>query len=931
MEDQEQEQEEDIIIITIINSKPSQSSLTKTPLIPLQKIPNCKLPTLLSLTNFLFKTAKEDRRNSSFGFVLNYFLLWRFDYHVFRTNKWIDNFDFCPTERAMTTLEKRSFSELLIEIKELVTEVSSLAQYSETQREILAEFEILVEKLVPILDGLMDNIIKFKDHPPVRKAVESLGSELKRAKALLKTPETKSFIKQVEDVVHDLGRSLGLVLFSSLDVSTELKDKIGMLHKDLMNTRFDMSSFASTSYDSGVVSEIEVEEEIQEEKRVCFGIDEVSLQVKCGDDEQLKFALLELNELIGDERVSSEWISDEGVIPILFNRLSSSNSENRLCIVQLLRRLASDNADNKEKMADVGFLSAVVKSLLRDKEERKEAVGLLLDLSDLQSVRRRLGRIQGCIVMLVALLNGDDLVASHHAGKLLNALSSNTQNALHMAEAGYFKPLVQYLNEGSDMSKILMATALSRMELTDQSRASLGEDGAIEPLVRMFSIGKLEAKLSALSALQNLSNLTENVHRLISSGIVASLLQLLFSVTSVLMNLREPASVILAKIAESESILVNPDVAQQMLSLLNLTSPVIQNHLLQALNSIASHSRAGKVRRKMKEHGAIQLLLPFLMETNIKIRSSALNLLYTLSKDSPEELTDQLGETYIKTIINIISSSIFDSEKAAAVGILSHLPISDKKLTDMLKKANLVPIMVSILTSRSEVSKETTCWLEESITGLLIRFTNPSDKKLQLYSAEQGVIPLLVKLLSSGSPVTKCRAATSLAQLSQNSSSLSKSRKSRWSCVPPSADGFCEVHNGYCFVKSTFCLVKAGAVSPIIQILEGKEREADEAALSALATLLRDEMWENGSNCIAKMSGIPAIIKVLESGSIKAQEKALWILEKVFGAQEHRVNYGGSAQVVLIDLAQQGDSRLKSMTAKLLAQLELLQVQSSYF
>lgn len=830
----------------------------------------------------------------------------------------------------MTTMEKRRFSELLIEIKELVIEVSSLAQYSETQREILAEFEILVEKLVPILDGLMDNIIKFKDHPPVRKAVESLGSELKRAKALLKTQGTKSFVKQVEDVVHDLGRSLGLVLLASLEVSTDLKDKIGVLHKDLMNTRFDMSSFASTSYDSGVVSEIEVEEEIQEEKRVCFGMDEVSLQIKCGDDEQLKFALLELNELIGDKRVSSEWISDEGVIPILFNRLSSSKSENRLCIVQLLRRLASDNADNKEKMADVGFLSAVVKSLVRDEEERKEAVGLLLDLSDLQSVRRRLGRIQGCIVMLVALLNGDDLVASHHAGKLLNALSSNTQNALHMAEAGYFKPLVQYLNAGSDMSKILMATALSRMELTDQSRVSLGEDGAIEPLVRMFSIGRLEAKLSALSALQNLSNLTENVHRLISSGIVASLLQLLFSVTSVLMNLREPASAILAKIAESESILVNPDVAQQMLSLLNLTSPVIQNHLLQALNSIASHSRAGKVRRKMTEHGAIQLLLPFL-ETNIKIRSSALNLLYTLSKDLAEELTDQLGETYIKTIINIISSSTFDSEKAAAVGILSHLPNSDKKLTDTLKKANLVPIMVSILTSRSEVSKETTCWLEESVTGLLIRFTNPSDKKLQLYSTEQGVIPLLVKLLSSGSPVTKCRAATSLAQLSQNSSSLSKSRKSRWSCVPPSADGFCEVHNGYCFVKSTFCLVKAGAVSPIIQILEGEEREADEAALSALATLLRDEMWENGSNCIAKMSGIPAIIKVLESGSIKAQEKALWILEKIFGAEEHRVNYGESAQVVLIDLAQQGDSRLKSTTAKLLAQLELLQVQSSYF
>lgn len=99
-------------------------------------------------------------------------------------------------------------------------------------------------------------------------------------------------------------------------------------------------------------------------------------------------------------------------------------------------------------MADAEYLSMLVKSLTRDVEERREAVGLLLDLSDLTAVKRRLGRIQGCIVMLVAMLNGDDPVAAHNAGKLLNALSSNTQNALHMAEAGYFKPLVQYLKEG---------------------------------------------------------------------------------------------------------------------------------------------------------------------------------------------------------------------------------------------------------------------------------------------------------------------------------------------------------------------------------------------------------------------------------------------------------------------------------------------------
>lgn len=481
------------------------------------------------------------------------------------------------------------------------------------------------------------------------------------------------------------------------------------------------------------------------------------------------------------------------------------------------------------------------------------------------------------------------------------------------------------------MTKILMATALSRLELTDHSKLSLGEDGVIEPLVNMFKSGKLESKLSALNALQNLSSLTENAQRLTRSGIVASLLQLLFSVTSVLMTLREPASAILARIAQSEPVLVNPDVVHQMLSLLNLSSPIIQSHLLEALASIAAHPDALKVRRKMKEKGALQLLLPFLMETNTRIRSKALHLLYTLSKDLTEELTEHLDDTHLVNIVNIISSSTSDSEKADAVSLLSNLPVSDKKVTDILKKANLLPILISIMSSSTGSNSPARSNLVQSVAGLMIWFTNPSDKKLQLLSAEQGLIPLLVKFLSTGSPITKSRAATSLAQLSQNSLSLRRSRKSTWFCVPPSGDAHCEVHDRYCVVKSTFCLVKAGAVPLLIQILEDKEKEAVEAALTALSNLLQDEIWEGGANCIAKSSGVQAIVKVLEVGDVKVQEKALWMLERIFRVEEQRVKYGESAQVVLIDLAQKSDSRLKSAVAKVLAELELLQVQSSYF
>ncbi|KAL6980995.1 hypothetical protein U1Q18_022631 [Sarracenia purpurea var. burkii] len=817
-------------------------------------------------------------------------------------------------------MKSRSFSETASETETSADESGSPAKEIKMEFDIFNEFSVFIEKSSSILSELKDS--KLIDTPSIQKAVESLETEVQRSKALMRRANSGPLLKkQIEVITHDLGRSLGLVLFASRDVPMLSKEKIEALCREMMSARFDSSSKSELGND------VETE---KTEERIALDINDVVLQLKYGNDDEFKSALSVFTFLIRDNTITSDRICNEGVIPILFTRLGSSKANDRVTIIQILRSLTSRNDETKDKMTDAGYLTTLVKSLARDVQEQREAVGLLLSISNVPAVRRRIGKVQGCIIMLVAILNSNDPVASGDAGKLLNALSSNTQNALHMAEAGYFKPLVQYLKEGSDMSMILMATALSRMELTDKSKASLGAEGAIEPLVQMFNGGKLEAKLSALSALQNLSGLKENIQRLIGTGIVSSLLQLLFFVTSVLMTLREPASAILAKIAESESVLVNQDVAQQMLSLLNLSGPGIQYHLLQALNSISNHQSASKVRRKMKENGAIQLLLPFLTENNTRIRTGALDLIYTLSKDSSEDLPELLEETHLNILTNIVSFGISESEKAASVGIISNLPVTNKKATDILKKANLLPILISMLSLSPGISTPTTCWLIESIAGLLVRFTVPTDKKLQQFSVECGVIPLLVKLLSTGSLVAKSRAATSLAQLSQNTLSLRRSRTSRWLCVPPT-EALCEVHDCHCSVKGTFCIVKAAAVSPMIRILDGNGREADEAVLVALSTLLEDEIWENGSNYIVKMSGVQGIIKVIEQGNFKAQEKALWILERIFRVEDHRKQYGESAQVVLIDLAQKGDHKLKSTTAKLLAQLELLQLQSSYF
>jgi vacuolar protein 8 len=55
------------------------------------------------------------------------------------------------------------------------------------------------------------------------------------------------------------------------------------------------------------------------------------------------------------------------------------------------------------------------------------------------------------------------------------------------------------------------------------------------------------------------------------------------------------------------------------------------------------------------------------------------------------------------------------------------------------------------------------------------------------------------------------------------------------------------------------------------------------------------------------------------------------MLERVFRLDDHRERYGEIAQALLIDLAQKGDTSLKPMIGKILAHLELLQTQSSYF
>lgn len=254
----------------------------------------------------------------------------------------------------------RSFLEHVKQLQALSKEVASLARNSEYEIDMFNEFADIVEKFSPVFDHLKDND-KVMATAPILKAVDSLEKELRRANSLIKSSNSRLVSKQMEDLTQDMGRSLGLVLFASVELEVDVKEKIGSLHRELMNARFDKSLSSSPiqtprpSLESGFVSDfesrkaVEMEEEIQEivEERISLGIDDVMLQLKHGDDKTLKFALLELRELISAKIVDSEWINEAEIIAVLLNRLGSSKPYNRLIVIQILRNLASENADYK--------------------------------------------------------------------------------------------------------------------------------------------------------------------------------------------------------------------------------------------------------------------------------------------------------------------------------------------------------------------------------------------------------------------------------------------------------------------------------------------------------------------------------------------------------------------------------------------------------
>lgn len=664
------------------------------------------------------------------------------------------------------------------------------------------------------------------------------------------------------------------------------------------------------------------------------------------NEEQVISCLEQIQNLCEERDIHREWIVLENYIPTLVELLAGKNREIRTRTLVLLSILAKDSDDAKDRIAKVnGVIESIVRSLGRRITEGKLAVELLLELSRNETLRNCIGMVQGCILLLVTMSNSEDTQAAINAHELLDCLSFSDQNVIQMAKANYFTHLLNRLSSSSEEVKMSMVTTLAEMEFTDHSKSSLFEKGALTPLLDLISHGNPRMKETASKALCNLSTLQKNSTQMITQGAVTPLVNLLYNHTSSHSLQDEVASIIMhlatsTMSQDSKNTLVSlfesDEDIDSLFSFILCTRPLVQERLLHAIYAMCHSPLASTVKSKLRQNSENEQALVVLCDNeNQKVRANAVKLFFCLTQDGEDkEIIDRMGQQLVETLIKIIKSSNDVEEISSAMGIISNLTESTQ-LTESLLKAEGLPVISSRLQSQTHngSSGPHKKHLTENAVGSLCHFTIPTNRESQKKVAESGLIPLLVQFLVVGTGITKRKASISLAHLSKTSIELTRPipKGGLFRCFSPQSESACPVHKGICGVETNFCLVEANAVSPLVTLLADSDSGVCEASFDALLTLIEAERLPYGCKVLAEANAIPQIIKLLNSSNSNLQEKVLNSLERIFRLVDFKIKYGNLAHMPLVDLTQRGNSKTKSLAARILGQLNVLHDQSSYF
>ncbi|KAH7516827.1 hypothetical protein FEM48_Zijuj10G0176200 [Ziziphus jujuba var. spinosa] len=683
--------------------------------------------------------------------------------------------------------------------------------------------------------------------------------------------------------------------------------------------------------------------------------------IKSNDHDRKKEALEDLQYLMENPQYAVR-VAEEG-LTLTFIAILKDNGLDYKAALKCLYYLAKFNDGQKDAIIEAGAVRRIVKLIYKGGEE-SDAISVLLELSKKEILREKIGNAKDCIQLLVSLLQKNNPDVSEKAQHVLQNLSSNTHFVVKMAEAGHFQPFVSRFNQGPQETRALMAAALIKMQLKENSIKDLKDRQFIHNLIQMLSSSFPASKSACLKSIKKLLAYPRMVKRLLEvCDTIPHMLSVISYVGSDPYLKQETAETLALLIGASKHLEFQKYQGLQELQSEHNVSLLLQyvandddETKIQFMHLLVELSCRSETARDIirNDNDAITHLFSSLRSDKPSVRRWAMKLIYCISEGHPGGVPvphSSAKETAINTLAEILTSSPDIEERSIAAGIISQLPSDDAIIDEILHKSEALKAIHEVICSMDEensgnmVPVSTGSSLLENALAALLRYTEPTKPELQRQLSKLELYPSLVRVLSRGTSLAKQRTAILLAQLSRSnshfvsdSSTMAKQAKyslsfhlMKWCWSASSEDrGSCPVHGDACSPRDTFCLVKADAVKPLVRSLSETESGVAEAAIMALETLLTDHSTlSNAAAAIVESQGLVAILQVLEKGTLSAKTKALDLFQKILTHSKISDPIFNRSERILIQLLQ--DDELRKKAALVLRQMNVIPDQSSYF
>ncbi|XP_059655625.1 putative U-box domain-containing protein 42 [Cornus florida] len=677
-------------------------------------------------------------------------------------------------------------------------------------------------------------------------------------------------------------------------------------------------------------------------------------------------ALKDLQDICKRKHYNRVHIRSIGMVALLVKFLEYKGGNVRCATLELLCLLAEDDDEGKKMVAMAIDMSIIIKMLSsNDQTIRHTSLLLLLELSRSRSLCENIGSVTGGILMLITVKykRSLDAFASEKADEILRNLERSPENIKCMAENGLLEPLLNHLIGGSEEMKMEMASYLGEIVL-GHDIGTHGAERASPALIKMVQSGTSLTRKAAFKALKQISLYHPNVKVLVEAGIVQIMVDEMFTRTiyNEPMNSKKEASAILANVLESgvelETLQVNNRglkmasdyVVHNIMYMLKSSTPdEINFNLIRILLCLTKSPKSSTtIVSVVKETEASYNLIELINNPNEELGVASIKLLITLSPGMGHTLADRLCKTrgQPESLIQSPTEATRITEKqAVSANFLAKLPHQNLTLNLALLHKNAIPTILQsvsqIQRSGTRTSRYASAYLE-GLVGILVRFTTTLyDYEILFVARTYNFTSIFTELLmETSSDEVQRLSAIGLENLSSQSIALSKTpsiKKPRklfflTKCISCNSSKekkipLCPVHRGACSSQETFCLLDAKAVEKLLACLDHENVNVVEASLSAICTLLDDNVDVDKS--VSMLSEVNAIRNVLNAVR-EHKEESLW--QKSFWVIERFLMKGGDKSAsdisqdrllpaMLVSAFHHGDVSTRQMAEKILRHL----------